>query len=189
MGLDSYWYIREETYEAASCGSDGEEEEKRILRKYPKAVKAINGKTGGRPDTGAMVLVKKDYKIGYFRKFNAMHGWVVKRCADGVDMCQDIEVSDERIRELLGDCREILLENLRGDREKLVETASRLLPPTEGFFFGGKEIDERYLDCVSELTELLTSAQESLKELREESRKDARPGKWVSWSLIYASSW
>lgn len=47
-------------------------------------------------------------QIGYWRKANAVHGWFVRECADGVDECQEIFVSREQLLQLRSDCNNAL---------------------------------------------------------------------------------
>lgn len=74
--------------------------------------------------------------VGYWRKANQVHGWIVDNCADGVDECQRIYVSKAKAEELVEICKQVLAD------KSLAET---LLPPHQGFFFGGYEVDEWYL--------------------------------------------
>lgn len=101
----------------------------------------------------------------YWRKANAIHKWFVDKVQDGVDDCKEFEVSLAQLEELL-EVIEQVLEN--------PECAGELLPPQEGFFFGGKEIDGWYWDQLkttqSELQELFT--------------RD-----WKSWDFYYRASW
>ena len=85
-------------------------------------------------------------EAGYWRKFNALHGWFVENVQDGVDDCGDYDVSNEKLEEVLGICKEI-----KADNSKVLE----LLPPTSGFFFGVEEIDEWYLNHIDYTIELL----------------------------------
>jgi hypothetical protein len=43
-------------------------------------------------------------EVGYWRKANAVHGWFVRECADGVDECQEIPVSKIKLLELQAQC-------------------------------------------------------------------------------------
>jgi hypothetical protein len=43
-------------------------------------------------------------EVGYWRKANAVHGWFVRECADGVDECQEIPVSKIKLLELQAHC-------------------------------------------------------------------------------------
>lgn len=106
--------------------------------------------------------------IGYWRKANQIHNWFIQNCADGVDECQPIYVSDEKLSDLL-DMVEALLVSRNSTSAKFV------LPPASGFFFGSTEIDEFYWDDLARTKVILERA---LRLMREES-----------CSIIYQASW
>jgi hypothetical protein len=85
--------------------------------------------------------------VGYWRKANAIHGWIVENCADGVDECQEIIVSKGQ------------LENLYDDVVSVLEGTSGLseanLKPYPGFFFGSTEIDVWYFEDLRYTKNLL----------------------------------
>lgn len=194
MGLDSYWHIRKTTYEFG-WKSDGEEALKKVLGKYPKEVRDINRKTGGCPALGPSIRREETYEIGYFRKFDAMHRWVIRHCADGKDDCQDIMVSDERLDELIDACMEVLLASVAAKapaeglseeeaKERLEETVREYLPPTPGVS------DEGYLKKASELLELLRGAKKALEKLRAKAEASyGKTGNRETWELVYEASW
>lgn len=101
----------------------------------------------------------------YWRKANAIHKWFVDKVQEGVDDCREFEVSLEQLEELL-EVIDTVIDN--------PERASELLPPQEGFFFGGTDMDEWYWQDLkrtqSELQELFT--------------RD-----WRSWDFYYRASW
>jgi hypothetical protein len=69
----------------------------------------------------------------YWRKANQIHAWFVKNIQNGIDDCDSYYVSQDKLIELLALCKHAL------------ETKDpSLLPPQEGFFFGGTDIDEWY---------------------------------------------
>lgn len=74
-------------------------------------------------------------EIAYWRKFNALHTFIVKHFADGVDECQKIFLYDVELKKIHHTLKTIL------DDTSL---AGELMPPSEGFFFGSYEIDEWY---------------------------------------------
>lgn len=108
-----------------------------------------------------------DYQIGYWRKANAIHKWIVDNCADGVDECQTIYIIDEQLEELYGRVCKVL-----DDPAK----AKSLLPTSEGFFFGGLEYDDWYFDNLKYTKDLLERVMDFLKE-----HKD--------YSVVYEASW
>jgi len=79
--------------------------------------------------------------VGYWRKANAIHGWIVEHCAGGVDECQQIYVPKQKLDELYQTCCFILGEE---SLESMIESALDKMPPTEGFFFGSNEVGEWY---------------------------------------------
>jgi len=76
--------------------------------------------------------------VAYWRKANAIHSWFVRECADGVDECQPIPVSREKLTELLDIAKKAAKDY---DEGRKGESAS-VLAPTGGFFFGSTEVDE-----------------------------------------------
>jgi hypothetical protein len=75
------------------------------------------------------------FRVGYWRKANAIHKWFVDKCQEGVDECQETWLSREQLQELVDTCKTVL-----ADKSK----AEELLPSTNGFFFGGTDYDEFY---------------------------------------------
>jgi hypothetical protein len=94
-----------------------------------------------------MYLYKKEINaVAYWRKSNAIHGWIINR-TNAIDDCTPIQLCMEDLVELLGVCKEI-----SNDPSK----AQELLPPTPGFFFGSTEIDEWYMYDIESTIEKLT---------------------------------
>lgn len=87
-------------------------------------------------------------EMGYWRKANAIHGWFVDNYAKGNDECQQIYVPIEGLRKLLSICRKVMA--IRDNDYSMEE-----LPPKEGFFFGGYEIDEYYYNQLEETEAIL----------------------------------
>ena len=103
-------------------------------------------------------------EVGYWRKANQIHKWFVDTCGKELDddnNC-DMEVSREQLAELKALCEQIieildkqLLEKVKKydkwnkkDYEHEVYTdtkeVEKLLPRSQGFFFGDYEYDEYY---------------------------------------------
>jgi hypothetical protein len=80
----------------------------------------------------------------YWRKANQIHNWFVTNVQGGEDNCGEYYVSSDKLIELLAICKHSL------------ETKNpNLLPPREGFFFGGTDIDEWYWnDLKSTISQL-----------------------------------
>jgi hypothetical protein len=76
-------------------------------------------------------------KVGYWRKANAIHNWIVQNVADGVDECQKISMPRDSIQALYNTCNFLL-------EKRDPEQAAELLPTQSGFFFGSTEYDDFY---------------------------------------------
>lgn len=121
-------------------------------------------------------------EAGYWRKANAIHAWFVKNLQDGKDECQESYVSREDMKKLLntvnkvlesielvpakinagyrfsGGVKEEILED--GETVKDFSVAQALLPVREGFFFGGKDYDQWYVNDLKRTKEILEKALE-----------------------------
>jgi hypothetical protein len=80
---------------------------------------------------------RKNDEAAYWRKANAIHHWFVENVQRGIDDCKEYEVTKAQLEELLSTVNKVL------DDFSLAE---ELLPTTTGFFFGGTEYDEAYLE-------------------------------------------
>lgn len=106
----------------------------------------------------------------YWRKANQIHNYIVQHFADGVDECQEINISGDDIIELRGLCERILNLKNNGQERKALNLAKKELPTTSGFFFGSVDYDEWYFEDLESTVEQL---------------KDIDPDKWY----IYRASW
>jgi hypothetical protein len=121
-------------------------------------------------------------EVGYWRKQNHIHQWFVDNVQGGKDECQVAYVDPAKLQELLETCKKVmaaseLIEN--GDGEKLIKdstVAKELLPNQGGFFFGGTEYDEWYLEGVTHTIKILE------EELKHDWGRD-------SPEYYYQSSW
>lgn len=145
MGLDMYLYVYQ--YVDKYDYKDGET----ILRPQFQAITEMLGTE--------KLLDKRDWSgyhikvpVGRWRKANAIHGWIVNNCANGVDNCQEIWISPDKAKELVGLCSSVLFDNSK---------AEDLLPPTLGFFFGSDDIDEFYFESLERTIKLLEPLIES----------------------------
>jgi hypothetical protein len=176
MGLDMY-------LEAELYTSDYSNKE--INTKIADAIPEINSKR-----------VTFSFRIGYWRKANQIHKWFVDNVQGGTDNCERHEVSTEKLTKLQDICRKVLegsklvpgsvvngyISKSGGPFEpnmedgKIVEDPSvalELLPPGEGFFFGGTYIDQWYVQDIESTMSII--------------------GKCLSlgdqWEFYYRSSW
>ncbi len=104
-------------------------------------------------------------RAAYWRKANQIHGWFVRNVQDGEDDCKSYYVSRENLQELVDLCRKVLANR---------ELAAELLPPNQGFFFGGYEYDDYYFDDLQRTADEITALLEAVDD---------------SWSFEYQSSW
>lgn len=79
------------------------------LNRYPKSMTAEerNKKSEDLWNKGIEAWREKwknNVSVAYWRKVNFLHGWIVNNLADGVDECQEIEVSLDDINEILDLC-------------------------------------------------------------------------------------
>jgi len=114
-----------------------------------------------------MYLSKKEFsEVAYWRKANAIHGWLVNNARE---IQEDIvyDVSMDNLIELRNICKEVIEAH---DEDKAME----LLPPTSGFFFGGTEIGDYYWEYVAEAVTILS-------EIIEHNNEDSTFEYYASW--------
>ncbi len=110
--------------------------------------------------SGSIEITKQ---VAYWRKANQIHDWFVQNVQGGTDECQRSYVDQSQLQELHDLCVETI---------KTKDTSE--LEPSEGFFFGGTEIDEYYWQD-------LQSTIDQLAPLLDE--------KFTNFSFHYQSSW
>jgi hypothetical protein len=107
------------------------------------------------------------YPVAYWRKANAIHGWFVQNVQGGEDNCGSYYVPREKLIELRDLCKAAAAQPaMAGD----------ILPPTIGFFFGGSEIDEWYLE---DLKNTIVMIDHALSVVPDD----------IEYSFYYSSSW
>lgn len=175
MGLDIYFKARKEQIYTILDKESMNKSEQSIYGEFdhidtPDILKAFDNNARSK-----LVSVKTDFPIGCFRKFNALHGYIVDKCAGGVDDCKEIVINKQTIEKLIE-----IFDNIIKARQKSFKTnnsnldinnisdeefleltrdnsdwkneAYLLLPPRKGFFFGSTEVDELYYkDCIEAL--------------------------------------
>jgi hypothetical protein len=119
----------------------------------------------------------------YWRKANYIHRWFVENVQDGVDDCGTYEVVQEDLLKFYDLCVETRLSH-----------ASNLLPPQEGFFFGGTEVDEYYWDTLTETIRVLKPTAEAIRSYlkkRENGDKDYTDQEYQALmsDFFYHASW
>lgn len=131
MGLDMYLHARRYL-------SEYQPEEKALAEEVSKVV--------GSPKARVNYVT---LEACYWRKANQIHNWFVENVQGGEDDCREYWVSREQLQELLNLCLEV-----KANPEK----AEDLLPTASGFFFGGTEYDELYMDEIENTIDQLSDA-------------------------------
>jgi hypothetical protein len=121
-------------------------------------------------------------QVAYWRKANMIHDWFVQNCQDGRDECQESHVTMLQLQELYDACVLVrdnsklkdgkirngstlkandageMIEEVHQVQGKVIEDSSvaeDLLPTTAGFFFGGTDYDEYYMQDINNTIEML----------------------------------
>ncbi len=110
-------------------------------------------------------------EVGYWRKHNAIHNWMVKNVQDSVDNCAMYYVPEHDLKKLLLACKTVL-------ENPTVENAMKILPTVGGFFFGGTDLTDDF-----ELEYYLDGLKYTVKLIRELLAEDEFE------YYIYQSSW
>lgn len=143
----------------------------------PKQRHTISVKLGNnvREDIKPERIVYIVEKVAYWCKFNALHNWIIDNCAEGIDDCQEIYISNETIKELhktLKKARKVLSKagmkkarirtgwDINGDTVEVdvydcEDEIKDILPPTSGCFFGSIQIDEYYKNQVEKTIQII----------------------------------
>lgn len=154
MGLDQYLYAKK----FASNAEWQSEESRRLFASLMEITNVYEFVDEDFPTASVSV------KVAYWRKANAIHHWFVKNCQDGQDDCQTVFVGREQLEELRDKARRVLADP---------SLASELLPTVSGFFFGGTDYDEWYMDSIR-YTALIIDKLLTMP---------------VEWDFEYSSSW
>lgn len=163
MGLDMYFYARKTTYKSFSKWDNPD----RVNEvNYPEDLKTFSDHIYDR--NFKSVQTETSYQIGYFRKFNALHSYIVKTFANGIDNCQDIILYKEDVEQI----KKVLDDVLEANTE---EKAKELLPTQSGFFFGGTDYDEFYFEDVKDAADLMQSFLDNFD--------------FEKYQLVYQASW
>lgn len=143
-----------------------------------------------KPDRIAYIVEQ----VAVWRKFNALHNWIVDNCAKGIDECQEIYIGQNDMQNLLNTLKEAknVLDRASMKKETIKigmnndgdifsdidvydceDDIKDILPPVSGFFFGSTQIDEYYKNDVERTIEIIDNL------LREDAAAD----------FYYQASW
>lgn len=115
--------------------------------------------------------------IIYWRKANAINKWILENaeCSYQDEGYRDVELTVNDLKNLRDVCREVLADHSK---------ASKLLPTSNGFFFGSQDYDELYFDDVRYTEEKLTRILELIKHA---SKLEVEDGEYagITWSDDY----
>ena len=75
--------------------------------------------------------------IGYWRKANHIHQWMVNNVQRGNDDCNPHEITPQKMEELIKTCDRVL-------KAHDIKVSNTLLPTSSGFFFGSTDYDDYY---------------------------------------------
>ena len=169
MGLDMNLYIRKNEY----CSKYYKEEGSDLKLEFPKEASRFF------PNLTNLVISRTtDYTVGYWRKANAIHNWILENCAardeldEPIDDCRPIEIPVEKLEELFITCKKVLKDQ---------SLAKELLPTADGFFFGSIEYDEDYFDAIEDTIDIIEPVIKFIRHNIENNDK--------SWDIIYEASW
>ena len=160
MGLDMYLYVRK--YVPTRTWTDFEN----ANPEFARLVEAVNA--GQLTEEGSFTGASVDIPVMYWRKENHIHRWFVENCQGGVDECQIAYVPREKLVELRDLCQAIVHQP---------QAAPSTLPTQSGFFFGGTEYDDWYMEGTRYTAARLSALLELI------------PEETLEWSFYYQSSW
>lgn len=87
--------------------------------------------------------------LGYWRKANAIHGYIIDKFANGEHDVVEVFMNRRAIEEWLEDCKKVIASPGQ---------AETILPTTQGFFFGSYEYDDYYFEYIKDTIEILEQA-------------------------------
>lgn len=193
MGLDMYLYLG--SYESRSRWDiTSDDSNSKTKSFYPKELKTFED------ELLQHNLLSKEtmYQVGYWRKFNALHGYFTDKLNKGNEIYDTLYIDDdelENLTEILKKVNEILSKSATHKNEygtiiyDCQDEIKNILPPKDGFFFGSLDIDEYYKADVEYSIDLFEKVLKFIKEQREKNSKIKDRRKRKSWSIYYDASW
>lgn len=167
MGLDMYLYASRNHYGSSWTSAD----EKTGYHQIMATIRALPGVTMPHIAEGASPSVDVKMQVMYWRKANHIHAFFVNEVQDGKDECQESYVTIDHLKDLRDRCATIML-------AKCDKVALEQLPPVDGFFFGGTDLDEWYYEQTQDTLNFCQ------KIIEQEER-----GELKGWDFHYRSSW
>jgi hypothetical protein len=139
MGLDMYLYVEKYVSAKDYDRSEGGDLNVTDNQTFTNLATILDATHLLDPDSWTGMTVR--IPVGYWRKANSIHNYIVENFADGEDNCQDIGLSRDNLTTLRDYCALAVSEYESNNSTKVAE---ELLPTRAGFFFGGLEYDEWY---------------------------------------------
>lgn len=171
MGLDMYLYA--EKYESKYRNK---------TLSYPKELEELSKLI----NTYSVASKTTTYKIGCWRKFNALHNYIINHFANGRDEYQRVYLLEEEIKEILNILKKVeesfKTAKIKEEKDGYIiyenPIAEKLLPTKDGFFFGSLDYDDFYLDYVKRSIKIFEEVLKLLEERPEEG-----------YDIYYQASW
>ena len=139
MGLDMYLYVEKYVSRKDYSRDASGDLISNDTKAFTDLVDALDVSHLIDPDSWTGISVR--VPVGYWRKANAIHSYIVENHADGVDECQDIGLSRDNLAHLRNFCW-LAVDAYEQDGSTVF--AEENLPTRSGFFFGSTEFDEWY---------------------------------------------
>lgn len=164
-------------------GNKYRDEKSKVRVTVPDNQTDVTFKTGVIKDERVREITEE---VAYWRKANAVHKWFVENVQGGEDDCNDHEVSREQLQDLVDLCKTVLSTSIlidgkiqngqryeNGEWVPILEdgktvqdstSAKILLPTASGFFFGGTDYDQYYVDdlklTVEQISKVLAEGED-----------------------------
>lgn len=168
MGLDIYFKARKKNFDRKDELQKVRDEISALDKEFEEKLSEVSKVYEGELLKGTENIIKEDYfqrcrpldkietellnelerEIGYFRKVNFLIPYF-----DYEDDCSDKVISKGEIEALIDDCKRVLAERDREDREDVVRD---ILPTQCGFFFGSTAYDDYYFNDVEDVLDTFT---------------------------------
>ena len=107
-----------------------------------------------------------DIEIGYWRKFNALHHYILELTESAPDSnCEAVDLTEENIKVILADLYAIkeVLDASTVDEDGVYDEEVRdkvcdIMPPASGFFWGDVCVDDYYAHNITESINIFENA-------------------------------
>ena len=153
MGLDMYLYVEKYVSRMDYNRDANGDLDASVRQQFTDIVNTLG--VSNLIDSDSWTGLTVNVPIGYWRKANAIHNYIVKEFANGVDECQEIGVSRENLATLRDFCNLTIQSYEQTNSTTMAES---VLPTTSGFFFGSTEYDEWYFRDLQNTVEIIDRA-------------------------------